>query len=158
MIPLGVASPNGCVARSTSPQVEPPPTRTVRAWGIDVDRLQQAQVDDHAVVAGAQPGAVVATAADGQRQAAVAREADGLRDVLSRGAARDHRRPLVDHRIVDAARLVVVGVVGSDQAALEPGELFPGDLGDRHHRCHCVLLIGVCKGGRVATAMLPWHI
>ena len=33
MIPLGVASPCSPVARSTSPQVQPPPTRTVRAAG-----------------------------------------------------------------------------------------------------------------------------
>ena len=64
------------------------------------------------------PGAVVAAAADGEQQAVVAGEADGRRDVVGVGAARDQRRALVDHRVVDRARLVVVGVVGPDQPAL----------------------------------------
>src|SRR5207248_7970304 len=36
MIPHGTASPYGLVAASTSPQVQPPPTRTVRASGSTV--------------------------------------------------------------------------------------------------------------------------
>ena len=73
MIPLGVASPCSSVAASTSPQVQPPPTRTVRACGSTSISLQRREVDDDAVVAGAEAGAVVAAAADGEQQVVLAR-------------------------------------------------------------------------------------
>ena len=43
------------------------------------------------------------------------------RDVVRAGAAGDQRRPLVDHRVVDLARLVVVGVVGPISRPRKPG-------------------------------------
>jgi hypothetical protein len=135
MIPLGVASPCSPVARSTAPQMQPPPTRTVRACG-STSMSSSGEVDDHAVVARPQAGAVVAPAADGQEQAVVAGEADGCRDVVGTGAARDQRGALVDQRVVDLARLVVVGLVGPDQPSLEPRELLTSDLGGRGDRAH----------------------
>ena len=89
------------------------------------------------------PGAVVAAAADGQQQAVVAGEADRRRDVVGVGAAGDQRRPLVDHGVVDRARLVVVGVAGPDQPAPEPGELLAGGLRGRGHRAHASPLVVV---------------
>ena len=89
MMPLGVARPCSSVARSTSPQVQPPPTRTVRACRVDLDVLQQREVDDDAVVAGAEAGAVVAAAADGEQQVVVAGEGDRPGDVV--GARRSAR-------------------------------------------------------------------
>ena len=83
MIPLGVASPCSCVARSTSPQVQPPPTRTVRARGsTSIPRIAR-EVDHEAVVDGAEPGAVVPAAAD----------RDGAGRAAARTPAGGRRRP-----------------------------------------------------------------
>ena len=60
----------------------------------------------------AEAGAVVPAAADGEEQAVVAGEVDGGDHVAGVGAAGDQRRPPVDHRVVDGARSVVVGIPG----------------------------------------------
>ena len=120
MIPHGTARPCSCVAASTSPQVAPPPTRTVRALGIDRDRVQQREIDDDAVVDAPEPAAVVTAAADRQGQVVRAGEGDHARHVVRARAARDHRRPLVDHRVEQSTRLVVARIAGPDQLALEP--------------------------------------
>jgi hypothetical protein len=103
---------------------------------IDLDVAQQREVDHDAVVARPQPGAVVPAAADGERQVVLARESDGPGHVLGPGAARDQRRPLVDHRVVDLAGLVVVGVLRADQPALEVAELVPGGACGRGETAH----------------------
>ena len=92
---------------------------------VDLDVAQQREVDHDAVVARPQPGAVVPAAADREQQVVLAREPDGPGHVGGAGAARDQRRPLVDHRVVDLAGLVVVGVLGADQPPLETGQLVP---------------------------------
>ena len=104
--------------------------------GIDLDVLQRREVDHDPVVAGPEPGAVVPAAADGQQQAAVASEADDARDLVCVGAARDQRRPPVDHRVVDLARLVVAGVLRPDQPPAEPDELLARGLRDWHDCAH----------------------
>jgi hypothetical protein len=91
--------------------------------GVDVDVAQQREVDHHAVVARAEPGAVVAAAADRHDEVVCAREAERPRDVVRARAARDQRRALVDHRVEEAARLLVVAVLRSDQAARESAQL-----------------------------------
>ena len=68
MIPDGTASPNACVAWSTSPQVQPPPTRTVLRRRIHMDVPDQGEVDDQAIVTDAQSAGVVAAAADRNAQ------------------------------------------------------------------------------------------
>jgi hypothetical protein len=60
---------------------------------------------------------------DRQQQPVVTGEADRRDDVVSVGAPRDQRRPLVDHRVEDCARLLVVGVVRADQPAREARKL-----------------------------------
>ena len=55
----------GAVAWSTSPQVQPPSTRTVLVR-LDRGAPHRAEVDDQRVVADAQPAGVVAAAADGE--------------------------------------------------------------------------------------------
>ena len=107
---------------------------------IDLDVLQRREVDDDAVVARSQAGAVVAAAADGQEQVVVACERDGHGDVVRTRALRDQRRPLVDHRVVDLARLVVVGVLGPDQPSLEAGELLARGACGCRDGAHAVLL------------------
>ena len=73
----------------------------------------------------------------------LAREANNRGDVGGGRALRDQRRRFVDHRVVDRARLAVVGVVAADQPSLEPGELLacgPCGIG---HCAHVVLLVVV---------------
>ena len=72
------------------------------------------QVDDQPVVDAAEPGTVVAAAADGDRQLVVAPEVDRRDHVADVGAARDQQRPLVDHGVVERAGLVIVRVAGAD--------------------------------------------
>src|SRR5207248_3470741 len=88
---------------------------------VDLDVLEQRQVDDDSAVARPEPGAVVAAAADREREAAVAREADRVSDAGGVFGARDERRPAIDHRVVYGARLLVIGVVGADEAPAEAG-------------------------------------
>ena len=49
----------------------------------------------------------------------LAAEVDGRDDVGDVGAARDQARPLVDHAVVERARLVVAGVSRLDDVAAE---------------------------------------
>ena len=55
-------------------------------------------------------------------------EADRRGDVVGVRAARDQRRPPVDHRVEDDARLLVVGVLRTDQPAAEVGKLSAGGV------------------------------
>ena len=85
--------------------------------GVDPEALHLGEIDDDPVVARRLARDVVGAAAHGNRQPLVARERDGGHDVHRAAAARDHRRALVDHRVPDAARLVVGGIAGNDHAA-----------------------------------------
>ena len=128
MIPLGVAMPTSCVARSTSPQVQPPPTRTVRASASMLMPRSEAQVDDDAVVDGAEAAAVVAAAAHGEQRVVAGGEPDGRRHVVGGRAPHDQGGAPVDHRVVDLAGVVVLGVARADQVAREAGQLALGDV------------------------------
>ena len=89
---------------------------------IDADAVHRREVDHQPVVDGAQAGAVVAAAADGDGDAVLAGEVDGGDDVGHVGAADDERRMAVDHRVVDHAGVVVAGVAGLDQLAAQRGD------------------------------------
>ena len=91
MKPLGVASPKGWVAWSTSPQVQPPSTRTVRADGIDAYALHGREVDHQAIVAGTQARAVVPATPHGQRQLMLASKVDSSDHIGDIHAACDQR-------------------------------------------------------------------
>ena len=108
----GTARPNGCVAWSTSPDVQPGSTRTVFVAGSTRTPFIIGQVDHEAVVAAAKPGAVVAAAADRDEKAMFAPEVHGGDHVGDIDAARNQARPLVDHPVVERARLVVAVVAG----------------------------------------------
>ncbi len=90
--------------------------------GIDLDVLQPRQVDHDAAVAGPQPGAVVAAAPHRDEELVLAGEAERRRDVVRARDARDHAGALVDHRVVDGARVLLVGVLGAEQPPLESRE------------------------------------
>ena len=107
---------------------------------IDVDVLQRREVDHDAVVARPQSGAVVTAAADGEEQVVVACERDRHGHVGRTCALRDQRRPLVDHRVVDRARRLVVGVFRPDQPSPEAGELLARGACWCRDGAHTVLL------------------
>ena len=91
---------------------------------------QQRKVDDQGVVPHSEAGHVVAAAPDGDLHAVVAAEADAGDDVGDVAAARDGGRVLVDHGVVDGARLVVTGIGGRDQVAAQGGGQLLVGLGD----------------------------
>ena len=74
------------------------------------------------------------------------REFQRGRDVGGGSAARDHRRPLVDHGVVQRPRLVVSGVVGQDHLRAQPGADFVG-CGCEAHGPHLL----VCSRCDAAT-------
>ena len=110
---------------------------------VDLDVLQQRQVDHDAVVDRSETGAVVAAAADGEQQVVVARERDHPCHLIRRRGPGDQRRPLVDHRVVDAARLVVLGVVGADQSTPESVELTACSLSGCADGAHALSLVWI---------------
>ena len=85
----------------------------------------------------------MAAAADGERQVVVARERDHPCHLIRRRGPGDQRRPLVDHRVVDAARLVVLGVVGADQATPESAELAACSLSGCADGAHSLSLVWI---------------
>src|SRR6185437_5452687 len=78
--------------------------------GIDPDPLHRAQIDDDSVVADREPGEAVASAADRDRKAGLARKANCGPDVADAGAPRDQRREAADRAVPDPAVLVVSGI------------------------------------------------
>ena len=104
--------------------------------GVHLDRPQQGQVRDDSVVANPEARAVVPAAAHRQRKLMRPREADRTRHVLRVCAARDQRRAPIDHRVVDLARVVVVGVLRREQPSREsslqllPRRICRATLGD----------------------------
>ena len=87
--------------------------------GVHVDAVHGGEVDHQPAVAGAQPRAVVAAAANGQRELALAREGDRAAPRPAPGAAHDQLRAPVDQRVVDRACLLVVGIARPDHPAFE---------------------------------------
>ena len=99
-MPLGVAMPKAWVAWSTSPQMQPPATRAVCAAGSTRTPFIERQVDDQAVITGAQAGAVVPAAANGERQAVFAGDSDGGDDIAASTQRAIRAGSLVDHAVV----------------------------------------------------------
>lgn len=65
------------------------------------------------------PWTAVATAPDRQIDVGIPRGLDTGDDVVGVGDAHDGPGPLVDHAVVDAARLVVTGISGPDHLAMD---------------------------------------
>ena len=93
----------------------------MRATGSTRTPFIAREIDDQPVVDGAQPRAVVAAAADGHDDAVVTGEVDRGDDVGDSGALGDEGRVLVDHRVVDGARLVIAGITALDEMAAHGG-------------------------------------
>ena len=144
----------GALVRPGDPDYD----RVRKVWNGMVDKrpaliARCADVDDVATAVGfaRDHGLLLAIRGGGHNGAGLGTCDDGvvidlslLRDVevdpgnktVRVGAARDQRRPLVDHGVVDRARLVVVGVAGPDQPSPEPGEFLARRLRGRGHRAH----------------------
>ena len=75
--------------------------------GVDLNPAHARQVDRQASIGEGLAGHAVAATSHGDLEAVVARGVDRADDVLCRGAARDDRRLLVDHRVPEGPRLVV---------------------------------------------------
>src|SRR5271166_3235861 len=113
-----------------APDARRPPLR------IDQHPVQRRQVGHDGAVAGAEPGDAVPSAPDGEVAAAVTGVVHHRPDIAGVGAADDDRRMPVDHEVVDAPGILVIGVAGSDHLA---GYV----VGQRGHRCHGVLRVGL---------------
>ena len=114
MIPKGTAWPKAWVAWSTSPVVQPGPTRTVRFFGSTrtpfiVDRSMTSPSST-----AAKAGPVVTAAADCDGKLVVAAEVHRGDHVGDVGTARDHERPLVDHAVIELAAFIVLGMIATD--------------------------------------------
>jgi hypothetical protein len=81
---------------------------------FEAGEIYQYPIVDHAA-----SGDAVPAAADGQRQAILAREVYGVDHVGRAGRAHDNRRPLIDHAVVDLASFVIAGVLRAYQLAPE---------------------------------------
>ena len=82
--------------------------------GVDPHALHRRQVDDQAVVDAAETRAIVAAAANGDRELVVPAEIDRGDHVGDVGASGDEQRPLVDHGVVELSRLFVFRMVAPD--------------------------------------------
>ena len=102
---------------------------------IDARPAHRRKVDHETVVDRSETRAVVSSAADGDVEAVGAAECERRLHVGYVMAACDDRGALVDHRVVDLACLVVLGVFGRDDLAanLRPKLLEPLEPGDRRH-------------------------
>ena len=102
--------PNATVAWSTSPQVHPASTRTVWLSGLTVVLRSSDRSMTRAPSHTAEARRVVAAAPDGDLDAVLAGEPHAGDDVGGVAAAHDGGRVLVDHGVVDGARLVIPGI------------------------------------------------
>jgi hypothetical protein len=84
------------------------------AFRIHSHALHHRQVDHQAVVAAPETRTVVTATADHEDEALLTGEIHGGDHVGDVHAPRDSQRPLVDHSVVDFARLLVVGVALPD--------------------------------------------
>ncbi len=86
--------------------------------GIDMHRVHAAQVDDDAVIAGAQSGGIVTAAAHADGQIVRAGEGHAQHHIGDIDALHDQGGMLVDHGVVDGTGRVISRIVrGDDRAA-----------------------------------------
>jgi hypothetical protein len=85
--------------------------------GVDIDLLEAGEVDQDPIVDAAEAGAVVAAAADGELETALAAEVDRGGDVVHGRGADDEYRALVDHRVEQRPVVVVGGVARANHGA-----------------------------------------
>jgi hypothetical protein len=87
--------------------------------GIDADALHRGKVDDQAVVDQGKAGTVVTASSYGDEKIIVPSKMHCGYNIRYVRAASDEERPLVDHAVIDLARLVILGVTGLNQLAAQ---------------------------------------
>ena len=83
-------------------------------------RAQQAEVKDHAVVAGRETGDIVPASPDRQRHALLGSDGDGAAHRVDRAGPHHNGRPPIDHAVPDGATPIEVRVGSIDQFGIEP--------------------------------------
>jgi hypothetical protein len=83
---------------------------------VHYDPAKLGEVDDETVVDAAEAGAVVSAAPDRDVDTRITAGIHGRHHISDVDGARDQARTFVDHRVVDLARQVVLGMVRSDQS------------------------------------------
>ena len=119
-------------------------------------------MDHHPAIADRVAGVVVTAAADRDLKPAAAREADRLRDLLGRGAARNHRGLAVDGSVPDRARSVVVRVTRRQCLAAEGrSECLNSGIRVARHVHTPISQPPLVSGGKSAdsaqTIAVTWH-
>ncbi|HUY49937.1 MAG TPA: hypothetical protein VMV92_30200 [Streptosporangiaceae bacterium] len=106
----------------TTPKFPPPPrsAQNRSLWELSLER----EVDDQGVVPDPEAACVVAAAADGDPDVVFPAEPDTGDDVGGAPAACNSGRVLVDHGVVDGARLVIAGISRHDQVTAQGGGQF----------------------------------
>ena len=118
-LPVGVARPNSCVARSRFAEQNARLRASGAGVGIDLDGLHAGEIDHETVVAHSVAGDVVPATADSEGKSALAREAHRLNHIALMRAASDQRGPAVDHPVPDLPGVVVPRVTWCDQFPAE---------------------------------------
>jgi hypothetical protein len=103
--------------------------------GVDFEPVELGQVERQAAVDDPEGGAAVPAVPDRQLGPGIARERDDPGDLRGVAGPDDRRRAAVEAAGKDGARLVVVGILGGDHAAVEhAAQLVDGEqLLDRGH-------------------------
>ena len=110
----------------------------------------------HAVVAETRPGDVVPNTPDRDQQAFGPSEIDGPDDVFRAGAADDHCRPPVDHRIVYFTCFVIVWLAGKDQLSAQRAlKLLQSGLSEHAYLPVCWIAGRVVQRHASSLAFLP---
>jgi hypothetical protein len=108
--PPVLARPKACVSRLYSPQVGARlSTGSALTW-IDPQPLHRRKVNHLATFANRVSRDVVTAPTDGHKQVVVAGEVHSVHDIGDANAARDQRRPLIDHAVPDSAGIVIARV------------------------------------------------
>ena len=115
MKPLGVASPKACVAWSTSPQVQPPSTRTVRADGSTrIPFIPERSITRPSSQVPS-PGPLCPPPRTANVSSCSRAKVDGRDHIGHIHAADDQRGTFLDHAIIDRLSLLVASIAGTKQ-------------------------------------------
>jgi hypothetical protein len=131
---------------------------------VDLEPVELGQVEGQAAVDDAEGGRAVAAVSHRELGPRVARERDDPGNLRSVGGPDDRRRAAVEAAGKDGARLVVVGILGRDHAAVEhAAQLVDGEqLLDRGHRRGSIAAAGAPNNAArprrdVRLSVLPDH-
>ena len=93
---------------------------------VDRGAAKATEVDDEGVVPNPKTAAMVATAANGERQHAVASVGDACHDVGDIGAPHNRERVSINCAVVDGPRRVVLRIGSGDDLASDSGKIIDG--------------------------------